>query len=79
MLPPLMLVSLVSLNLHYPFWSFGKAFYALFLTPTLAYLGVLGFDALDGALARHAHPALRLLPWGWASAFFGSIALAFGG
>jgi hypothetical protein len=78
-LPPLLLASLLNISLHYPFWSFGKAFYALFLTPTLAYFGVLGFDALDGALARRAPRALRLLPWGWASAFFGSIALAYGG
>jgi hypothetical protein len=78
-LPPLLLASLVNINLHYPFWSFGKGFYLLFLTPTLAHFGVLGFDALDGALARRAPRALRLLSWGWASAFFGSIALAYGG
>jgi hypothetical protein len=78
-LPPLLLAALVTLNLQHPFWSFGKAFYALFLTPTLAYLGVFGFDALDRALARHAPLALRILPWGWASAFFGSIVLAYGG
>jgi hypothetical protein len=76
-LPPLLIASLVAFNLHYPFWSSGKVFYALFLTPTLAYLGVLGFDGLDRALARA--PALRVLPWGWALAFFGGIALAYGG
>jgi hypothetical protein len=78
MLPPLVLASLMSITLHYPFWSFGKGFYALFLTPTLSYLGVLGFDYLD-KLLRHAPFLVRLLPWGWASAFFGSIALAYGG
>ncbi len=78
-LPPLLLASLVSLSLHYPFWSSGKAFYALFLTPTFAYLGILGFDALNHSIARRAPLALRILPWGWASAFFGSIALAYGG
>ncbi len=78
-LPPLLIASLVNINLHYPFWSFGKAFYALFLTPTLALFGVLGFDALDRVLARRAGSALRSLPWGWAVAFLGSIALSYGG
>jgi hypothetical protein len=78
-LPALLLASLITLNLKYPFWSFGKAFYALFLTPTFAYLMVSGFDALDRVLARRAPRALRVLPWGWASAFFGSIVIAYGG
>jgi hypothetical protein len=78
-LPSLLLASLISLNLKYPFWSFGKAFYTLFLTPTFAYLMVSGFDTLDRVLAGRAPLAVRLLPWGWASAFFGSIALAYGG
>src|SRR5215472_6513007 len=42
-LPPLFLASLVNLQVHFPFWSFAKAFYALFLAPTLAVFGVLGF------------------------------------
>ncbi len=78
-LPPLLLAALMSFNLQHPFWSSGKAFYALFLTPTFAYLMVSGFEALDRMLAGRAPLAVRMLPWGWASAFFGSIALAYGG
>jgi hypothetical protein len=78
-LPPVTLLSLLSVNLRYAYWSFGKAFYALFLGPTLAWFGVLGFEALDRALARHAPVVVRALPWGWAAALFGAIALAYGG
>jgi hypothetical protein len=78
-LPPVFLVSLVSVNLRLPFWSLGKAFYALCLTPLFALLLALGFDALDGALARRAPPLVRALPWGWAAAFAGAIVLAFAG
>jgi hypothetical protein len=78
-LPPLLLLSLVNINLLYPFWSFPKAFYALFLTPTFALLGALGFDSVDRVLARRAWTALRTLPWGWAAAFLGSVAIAYGG
>jgi hypothetical protein len=68
--PPLLMAFLVNINLRWPFWSFGKAFYALFLTPTLALLGVLGFDALD-SLLRKAPVPVRALSYGWATAFFG--------
>jgi hypothetical protein len=79
LLPPLLLFSLLDINLRYPFWSFGKAFYALFLTPAFALLGVLGFDALDAALARRASIGIRSLPWGWAAAFLAAIAISYGG
>ena len=78
-LPPLLVASLMNVNLRWPFWSFGKAFYALFLTPTLALLVVLGFDALDGVLARRAPTLVRALPFGWAAAFLGSVVLAYAG
>jgi hypothetical protein len=78
-LPPVFLAPLVSINLRLPFWSFGKAFYALCLTPVLALFLVLGFEALDGALARRAPPWTRALPFGWAAAFAGAIALGFVG
>jgi hypothetical protein len=78
-LPPLFLVSLVSIQLHFPFWSFGKAFYALFLTPTLAVFAVLGFDSLDRLLAARVPTPIRSLPWGWAAAFLGAIAISYGG
>jgi hypothetical protein len=78
-LPPLLITSIVNINLRYPFWSFGKAFYALFLTPTLAVFGVLGFDSLDRFLARRAGIGMRSLPWGWAAAFLGAIAVSYGG
>ena len=77
-LPPLFLASLVSLELHFPFWSFAKAFYALFLAPTLAFFGVLGFDLLDRVLAAHAPTGVRSLLFGWAAAFLGAIALSYG-
>jgi len=73
------LASFVQVSLRYPFWSVGKAFYALLLTPTLGLLGVLGFDALDRVLARHAPLVLRALPFGWATAFGGAIAWAYVG
>jgi len=78
LLPLVFLVALLSVNLRYPFWSFAKAFYALFLTPALALFGVLGFEALDRVLARGRLRALRPLPWAWAAAFLGTIALAYG-
>lgn len=73
-LPPIFLASIASLNLHYPFWSVGKSFYALALTPTLAVLGVLGFEALDGILARRLPNTIRALPFCWTAAFLGAIA-----
>ena len=78
-LPPLLIASIVNINLHYPFWSFGKAFYALFLTPTLAVFGVLGFEAVDHALATRAGVGVRSLLWGWAAAFLGAVAMSYGG
>jgi hypothetical protein len=77
-LPPLFLASLVSLELHFPFWSFAKAFYALFLAPTLAFFGVLGFDLLDHVLAARAPTGVRSLLFGWAAAFLGAIVLSYG-
>ena len=79
LLPVVFLASFVQVSLRYPFWSVGKAFYALLLTPTLGLLGVLGFDALDRVLARHAPLVLRALPFGWAAAFGGAIAWAYVG
>ncbi|HVP29754.1 MAG TPA: hypothetical protein VMW35_11400 [Myxococcota bacterium] len=78
-MPPVLVASMLSINLKYAYWSFGKAFYALFLGPTLSWLAVLGFEALDRVLARRAPVAVRALPWGWAAAFFGAIAFAYGG
>jgi hypothetical protein len=77
-LPPLFLASLISIVLHYPFWSFGKAFYALFLAPTLGVFFVLGFDSLDRVLAGRAPLAVRSLLFGWAAAFLGAVALSYG-
>ena len=54
------------------------AFYALFLAPTLAVFGVLGFEALDSVLAARAPTAVRSLLFGWAAAFLGAIALSYG-
>ncbi|MCX5737520.1 MAG: hypothetical protein NTZ61_03305 [Proteobacteria bacterium] len=68
-LPPILLASIASVSLHYPFWSVAKSFYALALTPTLAVLTVLGFAALDRRLPN----AIRALPFCWAAAFLGAI------
>lgn len=76
-LPLAFLLSLLSVNLRYPFWSFPKSFYGLFLAPALALFGVLGFEALDRALASGPLRALRPLPWAWAAAFVGTTAIAF--
>ena len=78
-LPPLMIASLVMLSLRFPFWSHGKAFFALILTPTLALLGVLGFDFIDALLARRTPILVRAVPFGWASPFLGAIVFAYGG
>jgi hypothetical protein len=68
-LPPILLASIASVSLHYPFWSVAKSFYALALTPTLAVLAALGFAALDRRLPN----AIRALPYCWAAAFLGAI------
>lgn len=77
-LPAIFLLSLVGVNLRYPFWSFPKAFYALFLTPVLALFGALGLEALDRVLAQGRLRLLRPLPWAFAAALFGTIAIAYG-
>lgn len=77
-LPPILFASVLSVNLHYPFWSVGKAFYALALAPTLGLLGALGFAQLD-ALLRRAPLAIRALPHAWASAFLLAIACSYAG
>lgn len=69
-MPPILLASIASVSLHYAFWSVAKAFYALALTPTLAVLTALGFEALD----RRLPTPLRPLPYCWAAAFLGAIA-----
>jgi hypothetical protein len=78
LLPPMFLLSLTSVCLRYPFWSFPKAFYGLFLTPVLALCGVLGFESLDRGLAGGRLRRLRPLSWAWAAAFVASIAIAYG-
>lgn len=77
-LPVVFLLSLASVNLRLAQWSLGKAFYALCLTPLLALLLALGFDALLRALPARA-ATLRAAVWGYAAAFAGAIVLAFGG
>ncbi len=75
-LPPILLASILSVNLHYPFWSLGKSFYALALAPTLGLLCALGFARLDASLER-APVAIRSLPHGWAAAFLAAIACSY--
>lgn len=77
-LPPILFASVLSVNLHYPFWSLGKAFYALALAPTLGLLGALGFAQLDGLLGG-APLAIRALPHAWASAFLLAVACSYAG
>ena len=72
-LPPILLVTILTVNLHYPYWSLGKAFYALAITPIVGVIGALGFVRLDAALAR-APLAIRTLPYAWAAAFVAAIA-----
>lgn len=79
LLPVVFLGSLLSLSLHYPFWSAGKAFYALLLTPVLALLGAMGFEVVAGAFAMRGLLVLRVLAFGWAGAFLGAIAWAYAG
>jgi hypothetical protein len=75
--PPLFVATLASGALHYPFWSGPKAFYLLSLTPTLALLGVRGFESVDCLLAARAPLAIRAIPWAWAAAFFFAIAWSY--
>ena len=77
-LPPILFASVLSVNLHYPFWSVGKAFYALALAPTRGLLGALGFAQLDALLGR-APLAFRALPHAWAAAFLLAIACSYAG
>jgi hypothetical protein len=77
-LPPLLLASIASVSLRYPFWSIAKAFYALALTPVLGLFAALGFAALDAAAAR-APLAIRALPWAWAGAWLAAIAWSYAG
>jgi hypothetical protein len=78
LLPLVFLTALVSMNLRLAFWSLGKAFYALCLTPLLAVFLALGLESVDRCLARRASlRAARALVWGWAAAFAGGIALAY--
>jgi hypothetical protein len=78
LLPAVLLATIASAILRYPFWSGPKSFYALGLTPVLAVLGVRGFAALDALLARAPLP-VRALPYGWAAAFLGTIAWSYAG
>ncbi|HVH05155.1 MAG TPA: hypothetical protein VNE71_04045 [Myxococcota bacterium] len=74
-MPVLLLCTLASAILRYPFWSGPKAFYALALTPILGVLGVRGF----AALAARAPLAVRVLLYGWAAAFFGAVVRSYAG
>jgi hypothetical protein len=78
-MPPLLLCTLASAILQYPFWSGAKAFYALALTPILGVLGARGFAALDALLAARAPLAARALLYGWAAAFFGAVVRSYAG
>ncbi len=75
-LPPTLLVTILTVNLHYPYWSLGKAFYALAATPSVGLIVALGFARLDAALAR-APLAIRTLPYAWAAAFVAAIACSY--
>lgn len=70
---PILLGTIASGTLHYPFWSGPKAFYLLALTPALASFGVFGFAAVDRFLAARAPLAVQALAYGWAASFFGAI------
>ncbi len=74
--PVLLFVSILSVNLRYPYWSLGKSFYALSLTPSLGLLFSLGLARLDAVLER-APLAIRALPAGWAGAFLAAIACSY--
>lgn len=79
LLPPVLLASLLQVNMRLPFWSLGKAFYALFLTPTLGFLAAFGFDAVAEAREGRWWIMVRGLIWGWAAAFMVAIGMAYGG
>lgn len=78
-LPPLLLASIASVSLRYPFWSVSKSFYALALTPTLAAFGVFGFAAFHRLLATRTPLAVQAIPYAWAAAFLGSIVWSYAG
>ncbi len=79
LLPPLLLASLLQVNLRLPMWSLGKAFYALFLTPALGFFAASGFDLVARRSPAWRGAVLRFVLSGWAAAFALSIVMAYGG
>jgi hypothetical protein len=74
-----MLFSLLSLSLRFPFWGALKASYALAAVTPIALCAGVGGARVHAWLARRFGPAACAVYYGWLGAFVGTIVVAFVG
>ncbi len=67
------------MTLALPYFGQAKAFYGLFLTPVLGLYGAMGFESVDGFLAKRGGPVAQAMLYGWAFVFVCAVFLSFWG
>ncbi|MED5261282.1 MAG: hypothetical protein VX574_02620, partial [Myxococcota bacterium] len=73
------LFALFWMTLGLPYFGQAKAFYGLFLTPVLGLYGAMGFEFVDGFLAKRGGRLAQAMLYGWTFVFVCAVFSSFWG